>query len=149
MLQLGTICSVRMQGAIPPLLTSILDINLNTGTNLAVFVVNEMVSINNLIVLICALNIVDATQPLFSSSTHTHTHMQASANCSELLESLQISTKPFISWNRNPLDNWSGITPRTFSIVLNHDRRWRTWLTLHPVIPTYITVTSRYYVLYT
>ena len=146
MLQLGTICSVRIPGAVPSRLTSILDINLNTGTNLAVFVVNEMVSINNLIVLICALNIVDSAQPLFSSSTHAH--MQAPANCSELLESLQISTKPFISWNRNPLDNWSGITPRTFSIVLNHDRRWRKWLTLHPVIPTYIIVTSRYYVLY-
>jgi hypothetical protein len=65
-------------------------------------------------------------------------------HCLELAASLQINTKLLISWNRNPLDNWSGIISRTFSIVLNHDTRWRKWLASTHII---YTAKFRYYVL--
>jgi len=98
-LTLGTTCSGRMRGAVPPLLTSILDIKFKTGTNLPLFIVKEMLSVNKLIVLICVLKRVYAlfVTQFSHCSRRQHTHMQAPANCSELLESLQISIKPFIS----------------------------------------------------
>jgi hypothetical protein len=55
-------------------------------------------------------------------------HTEVPTYCLELAASMQLNTKLFISWNRTPLDNWSGIIPRTFSIVLNQNTRWRKWL---------------------
>jgi hypothetical protein len=77
MLPLGTTCSARMRAPLPPILTSILDVYFNTGTNLPLFVVNEMVSVNNLIVLICALNIADAVIVTQLSYCSHRQHSQA------------------------------------------------------------------------
>jgi len=142
MLPLGTICSARMRGVAPPLPTFILDINFKTGTNLPLFIFNEMVPVNKLMVLIYVQNTlyaVSVTQ--FSHCAHRQrTHMKAGRHL-QIVQSCsnhcRLVLSPSSVWNRNPLDNWSGIKPRTFSIVLNHDRRWRKWLTLHAVIPTY------------
>ena len=99
MLTLATTCSARTRGVAPPFPTSILHMNFNRGTNLPLFILNEIVSVNKLIVLISVLYTVYAVSvtPFYHCSHRQRTHMQAPANCLELLESLQISTKPFIS----------------------------------------------------
>jgi len=142
MLPLGTTSWTRMRGAAPPILTTIIDIHLNTGTNLPLFIANEVVSVNKLIVLICVPNTLYAVSVtrISQCSHRQRTHMKADRHL-QIVQSCsnhcRLVLSPSSVWNRNPLDNWSGITPRTFSIVLNHDRRWRKWLTLHAVIPTY------------